>query len=245
VTGNSGSVGYYFTGSVRLKCESAISNGVLVRDTIYMNQTLGYLTASLKTVFNSPEWSLIGRGSIENFNQDLGGNGFRARTIVAANNLGRGGTGFEPSGRSTFGKEYVTSQGLSQGNYSNVFYKYKDGNILSELIDLATAASPTPEFYATSAINQQKTLTSPYLLFPNDRLVFSISKSRPHFFSTEVARPYTSGSIQHDVKLSTGSINITLYGSLISNGREFHDPLNQELSSDAIHEVVIGETKTW
>jgi len=245
VTGNSGSAGYYFTGSVRLKCESAISNGVLVRDTIYMNQTLGYLTASLKTVFNNPEWSLIGRGSIENFNQDLGGNGFRARTIVAANNLGRGGTGFEPSGRSMFGKEYVTSQGLSQGSYSNVFYKYKDGNILSELIDIATTASPTPEFYATSTINQQKTLTSPYLLFPNDRIVFSISKSRPYFFSTEVASPYTSGSIQHDVKLSTGSINITLYGSLVSNGREFHDPLNQELSSDAIHEVVIGETKTW
>jgi len=245
VTGVSGSDGYYFTGSVRLKCESAISNGVLVRDTIYMNQSVGYLTASLKSVFNSPEWSLVGRGSIENFNQDLGGNGFRARTIFAVNNLGRGGTGFEPSGRSLLGKEYVTSQGFAQGNYSNVFYKHKDENILSELINIATTASPTPEFYATSAVNQQKTLASPYLLFPNDRLVLSISKSRPYFFSTEAANPYTTGSIQHDVKLSTGSINITLYGSLVSNGTEFHDSLNQELSSDAIHEVVIGETKTW
>ena len=53
--------------------------------------------------------------------------------------------------------------------------------------------------------------------------------------------PYTMNKIQHDIKLTTGSINITLYGSLVSNGREFHDTLNQPLASDAIHEVVIGE----
>jgi hypothetical protein len=198
-------------------------------------------------LFNTPEWSLVGRGSIENFNQDPFGNGVRERTIIGVNNIGRGGTGFEPSGRSVFGKEYVTSQqGFSQGSYENVFYKYKDENTLSELIAIAIAPPYFPDtMMAHAIINQQKTLASPYLIFPNDRLILSISKSRPYFFSTEAANPYTTGSIQHDVKLSTGSINITLYGSLISNGREFHDPLNQELSSDAIHEVVIGETKTW
>ena len=35
------------------------------------------------------------------------------------------------------------------------------------------------------------------------------------------------------------------YGSLVAKGREFHDTLNQSLASDAVHEVVIGETKTW
>jgi hypothetical protein len=247
ISGTLGSGGYYFTGSIRLKCESSISNGVLVRDTIYINQTsrLDNTTGSLEILFNNKEWSLVGKGSIENFNQDPGGNGFRSRNIVGVNNIGRGGTGFEPSGRSIFGKEYVTSQDFSKNSYPNVFYKYKDGNTLQELVDIATSASPIPEFYATSVINRQTTLSSPYLIFPNDRLILSISKSRPYFFSTEVQHPYTTGSIQHDIKLSTGSINITLYGSLISNGSEFHDPLNQELSSNAIHEVVIGETKTW
>ena len=97
----------------------------------------------------------------------------------------------------------------------------------------------------TSLINKSTTKTSPYLLLPGDKLVLSVSKSRPVFFSTKISSPYTSGSIQHDIKLTTGSINITLYGSLVANGREFHDTLNQSLASDAVHEVVIGETKTW
>ena len=79
---------------------------------------------------------------------------------------------------------------------------------------------------------------------PGDKLVLSVSKSRPFFFSTLVPEPHTSGSIQHDIKLTTGSINITLYGSMVSYGREFHDPLNQELTTDAVHEVIVGETKT-
>lgn len=248
VNGTSSSNGYCFTGSIRLKCESAISNGVLVRDSIYLNHvTFQHMTGALEMLFKTPEWSLVGRGSIENFNQDPYGNGVRERTIIGVNNIGRAGTGFDPSGRSMFGKEHVTSQqGFSNGTYENVFFKYKDENTLSDLIAIATAPPYFPDnMTAHAVINQQKTLVSPYLLFPNDRLVLSISKSRPYFFSTEAANPYTTGSIQHDVKLSTGSINITLYGSLVSNGAEFHDPLNQELSSDAIHEVVIGETKTW
>ena len=32
-----------------------------------------------------------------------------------------------------------------------------------------------------------------------------------------------------------------MYGSLISDGREFHDTLNQPLTSDAIHEAIFGE----
>ena len=89
------------------------------------------------------------------------------------------------------------------------------------------------------------TKVSPYLLFPNDKLIMCISKSRPFFLSTEAPSPFTMNKIQHDIKLTTGSINITLYGSLVSNGREFHDTLNQQLSSDAIHDVVVGGTKTW
>jgi hypothetical protein len=240
----------FFTGTVQLNCEAAVSNGVLVRDTIYVthNYSVDFATASLERIFNTAQWGLSGRGSIENFNSDPNGNGFRERTIVGINNFGRGGSGFQPSGRSIFGKEYTTSQGINKDYYDNPFYLYKDANILNALVDLATASFSNPSyagFYATSLINQQVSKVSPYLLFPNDRLVLSVSKARPFFFSTDAARPYTSGSIQHDIKLSTGSINITLYGSLVANGAEYHDTLNQPLASEAVHEVVIGETKTW
>jgi hypothetical protein len=40
--------------------------------------------------------------------------------------------------------------------------------------------------------------------------------------------------------LMTGAVNVVLYGSLLREGKEFHDTLNQPLASDAIHEVVVG-----
>jgi hypothetical protein len=50
-----------------------------------------------------------------------------------------------------------------------------------------------------------------------------------------------SGSYQQDVQLITGSINITLYGSQVQEGVEFHDTLNQPLASDVCHELLGAE----
>ena len=259
VNGNLGSgTNYFFTGSVKLKCQSEVSNGTLIRDTVYINQSYqsapstvlfkDYTTGSLEMLFNDALWKVKPTGGGELFNpiSYLGYiGGYRFRYLSAVNNLGRGAAGFQPSGRSILGKEYVTTQGMSD-KFSNPFYLYKDANILSNLKSIVTNNPTNAQwFYATSLINKSTSKPSPYLLFPGDKLVLSISKSRPVFFSTNVSSPYTSGSIQHDIKLTTGSINITLYGSLVANGREFHDTLNQPLASDSIHEVVIGETKTW
>jgi len=234
---------YFFTGSVGLKCQASISNGALVRDAFYLTQNrLDYVTGALETIFNTPSWNLSGRGNTERFNTYSGG-GYRYRNIISVNNLGRGGTGFEPSGRSILGKEFTTAATQIQG-YDNPFYLYKDENTLSDLAHRARYGTYNT-IYLMSTISRQENKPSPYLVFPGDKLILSVSKSRPHFFSNQVSKPYTSGSIQHDIKLTTGSINITLYGSLVSNGQEFHDTLNQPLASDAIHEVVVGETKTW
>jgi hypothetical protein len=242
---------YSFTGSVTLKCQAQISNGVLSRDAFYITQaytdTGGGSSPSdavnaLELLFSSSAWPIAARGTgFEDFGASPG---FRVRSIVSVNNFGRGCSGFEPSGRSILGKEYSTTQGISTRFYDNPFYLYQGQSTLQNLKNIANGV-PDAVFYASSLISRQKSFASPYLVLPGDRLVLSVSKSRPVFFSTEISRPYTSGSIQHDIKLTTGSINITLYGSLVSNGREFHDTLNQSLASDAVHEVVIGETKTW
>ena len=234
---------YFFTGSVTLKCQASISNGVLVKDAFYLTQNrLDYVTGSLETIFGTPSWNLSGRGVREYLNSDSPGNKQRYRSIISVNNLGRGGTGFEPSGRSILGKEFTTSNQFN--GYDNPFYLYKDENTLSDLAHRARYGTYNT-IYLMSTISRQENKPSPYLVFPGDKLILSVSKSRPHFFSNQVSKPYTSGSIQHDIKLTTGSINITLYGSLVSNGQEFHDTLNQPLASDSIHEVVVGETKTW
>lgn len=259
----------FFTGNVKLKCEAAISNGVLIRDTFFIDHDRGsyvdYVTGSLEMLFNNKTWNIPRGNTAVPFNTTPGGGGggdyrgygSRELVLVNVNNFGRSCSGFEPSGRSILGKEYSSSR--LKGVYDNPFYKYN--NNIVKLDHLSTGpisetpqtvdeaiyelSQPAEAAIAISVIQRQENKVSPYLLFPNDKLIMCISKSRPFFLSTEAPSPFTMNKIQHDIKLTTGSINITLYGSLVSNGREFHDTLNQQLSSDAIHDVVVGGTKTW
>jgi hypothetical protein len=247
----------FFTGSVAVKCQAAISNGIIVRDTIYLNQE-GYLENSvipcLNDMFNTPVVPLypalkpLPNGvSVPYGGSDTEYLGFREKTIVGANNIGRGSTGFDPSGRSIFGKEFTIS---NEEFYKNAFYEHKDANTVSDITTKLNSVSPSvPKIFATQVFTKQHVLPSPYLVFPGDKLTLSVSKGRPFFYDSRISSPYTSGSAPfsdyfgHDIKLKTGSINITLYGSLISNGTEYHDVLNQPLASDAVHELFIGGTK--
>lgn len=243
----SGSYFYFYTGSVKLNCAAEISNGVLARDTICINQAYDFgsggdsdsAKSALNLLFSSSQWK-----NERPYTAFGGGNGFRERKIVSVNNFGRGCAGFVPSGRSILGKEYVTSQG-STDFYDNPFYLYQGATTLTDIKNaIGSYDDARGVVIASSVMNKSKSFTSPYLLLPGDKLVLAISKARPVFFSTLTSSPWTSGSIQHDIKLTTGSINITLYGSLVANGSEFHDTLNQPLASDAIHEVVVGGTNT-
>lgn len=250
--------GYFFTGSVMLKCQAEISNGILVKDAFYI--TAAYTGSggggfgggsgqrqdaydAITTLFSSSLWSA------DNIPTSITG-GTRKRTIMNVNNLGRAGIGFQPSGRSVLGKEYAAIQGDDVKYYTNPFGEYGTSAIAAALQSRIARATGSAGalVYATSVIARTKCRPSPYLIMPGDRLVLSVSKSRPVFFSTVATKSgityKTSGSIRHDIKLTTGSINITLYGSLVANGSEFHDTLNQPLASDAIHEVVIGGTNT-
>lgn len=250
--------GGFFTGSVKLSCQAAISNGITVRDTIFADYEGKFsvygLPAVVDYVFGPESWKAsvplgpLGSDPLSYFDESPDADhvrvyGFREKTIVGVNNLGRGATGLEQSARSIFGKEFVTDR---LTDYKNPFKAYDVngvGDYLSSLFDLDVVY---PKVYFTQVISKQKTSVSPYLVLPGDKLSLTVSKSRPFCFQGSVA----SGSLpfdplSHDIKLSTGSLNITLYGSLVSNGREFHDTLNQPLASDAIHETFIGGTKTW
>lgn len=263
----------FFTGSAKFKCIAAISNGVLIRDSVFIDQDPSSYSSNrvsaVTKMFKSPTFILNKTGSIQDFYSANypslpkdEGDGCKQTVLINVNNFSRSAIGFEPSGRSVLGKEYVTTQSRKNVNpdsYDNPFYLYSGSIVSLSHGSTGPVSEGAPEdveaiiqdfalnyrvMIMTHVVQKQKVNPSPYLLFPNDKLILSISKSRPFFLSTEALDPYTMNQIQHDIKLSTGSINITLYGSLISNGKEFHDTLNQPLSSDAIHEVVIGETKT-
>ena len=90
--------------------------------------------------------------------------------------------------------------------------------------------------YDVSIFNSNK--PSPYLVRPGDKFVLAISKTRPvisasghnvpdeqsitngYNFLTEL-RPLTGSISGHDVNLSTGSINITFYGSYVKEGKSY------------------------
>lgn len=100
-----------------------------------------------------------------------------------------------------------------------------------------------------------KTTKSPYLLYPEDNLVFCLNKHRSVAsddnndwdftaqaggdFGEDYANPLVLKA-SHDVTIPTGLFKITLYGSLIKEDREFHDTLNQRLETNEIYEE-IGE----
>ena len=92
------------------------------------------------------------------------------------------------------------------------------------------------------------TRTSPYVLMPTDHLIVGFSNP-PNLFPmvmngirdpafVKVAMDELALQEYNNVELSTGAGKITLFGSLIKDGEEYHELSNQPLTSDAIHEAL-------
>lgn len=228
---------YTFTGSVAAKCEAQVSNGVMVK--LEMRLTSSNANANRTGtigVFNTPTLDLI--TTVQQLSQSC--------NIAYINNIGRGGTGFEPSGRSIFGKEYAQSPLIGKKVANPFYYTGTMGGAMSPTFvgipaEFTSSINTGNTFKFLSLVSLEQSVSSPYLLLPNDKLILAVSKTRPAFFRSTNAVPYTEvASSAHDVQLITGSINIVLYGSLLRNETEYHDTNNTTLASDAIHETYIG-----
>ena len=85
---------------------------------------------------------------------------------------------------------------------------------------------------------------SPYVLYPTDKLVFGWQAAQPYDFkrvSDAGTGPHMSIAPEASEELPT-KMKITLYGSYLSDGKETHDPLDQKLTSNALHEALQFET---
>lgn len=245
VTPISSSAGYSFTGSVVAKCTALVSNGLLLD----CQRVFGVPASSipdrrtaLRELFAAPDIQ-TGYFAADTHAQYM--------SINSVSNFGRGSTGFDPSGRSVFGQEFAASQDLKkvQNRIRNPFYisgsnAAQTGSASGLPAQIDAAIQGDTKFRARAAIPLLTHKASPYLVYPGDKLILAISKTRPFLYAANTggvgAFGVVSGSRAHDIKLKNGSVSITLYGSLLQEGREYHDTLNQELSSDAIHEIVIG-----
>jgi hypothetical protein len=87
---------------------------------------------------------------------------------------------------------------------------------------------------------------APYFLLPTDKLVFCAVKQRmpaPGTLETYGSKTDIAGEpgvAADKLNLHVGDAKLTFFGSNVVNNKETHDTLNQELTSDAIHEAIMG-----
>jgi len=237
----------FHTGSIKIKSTASITNGCKLID--YAGGFISFIVSPQQKFKN-----LVTRKFSEEFFKSGNDSISDQVGLIGVDSFGRGMTGFSPSGGSIFGGEYTMANTGSfrlDGAMRNPFYIE---NVLDRqaLIDYVTQSLQLDtrnfftnplSFYFVSDIFLGASKSSPYLLYPGEKLILSVSKNRPSFRSFKidvdtVADPnadiygipsFISSSFYndmrglqgHDVQLSTGSINITLYGSYVRAGNSY------------------------
>lgn len=90
---------------------------------------------------------------------------------------------------------------------------------------------------------QRKTLDliSPYVIFPEDELIFGWQY--PLGGNMCQVGATTTSKNRRDHMTLFGNSNLKLIGSLVADKKEYHETINQNLSSNAIYENILGNEK--
>ena len=117
-----------------------------------------------------------------------------------------------------------------QRHQKNIGIELKETQITSSVALINQSSQPTSiESYSTS---------SPFLLLPGDSIVLGIEKCAGDYITAAGEEKSLSGSY---IKIKAEPASMTLYGSLIKENKEFHNTLNQDLTSNSVHEAYYGE----
>lgn len=112
------------------------------------------------------------------------------------------------------------------------------GNQLSSSFDYIDTLSG---FTRTITAGRENFRNSPYLLFPEDRLIFGwqvpLGKRIIDEGRTQAADGTVTG-FASELTIHPGVGKLIFYGSQLRENQEFHDTLNQPLTSPAIHEDI-------
>jgi len=94
-----------------------------------------------------------------------------------------------------------------------------------------------------NVINDQtsQSIISPYLLLPEDEIIFGLDAGICSMRLLDDGEGYLSNLTGSQLVISSKTCKVTFYGSLVKNTEEFHASLNQDLSSNSIHEVIGAE----
>jgi len=125
---------------------------------------------------------------------------------------------------------------------SNIFSKRKIKKTIDEY-PVVYSYDPAAQARAIDGVKVYEKLSeySPYLIFPEDEIIlgwqFPIPDQLIGLGGTTSSAVYTQMSLY-------GITNITLFGSQVKEGKEFHEPVNQNIGSNSVHEMIGSETVT-
>jgi len=83
---------------------------------------------------------------------------------------------------------------------------------------------------------EQLTFDAPYLIFPEDKLIFGWQYPMPRDLRFPKG---VSGNFPNSMKVKACSLK--MFGSQVKNNKEFHEGLNQNLTTNAVHETIGNE----
>ena len=215
---------YEFDGYVKLEMEAAVHGGIsfarndIATGSIYpRRRALSLLTSAsmpLRSEVTAPY------GSIANYQ----GSDTRTRVHVQQiSPISRGTSRFEFNGNSVLGRGFTAFN--LDAEVKNPLYIAPSSSLPSSIKSIIDSPS-----FTLDALMQYTTVdnyVSPYLIYPGDKLTFSISKTRPVIYFSNYLGVFQYGAYNltgshNGVILNTGSLDLTFYGSYIREGRSYN-----------------------
>lgn len=214
----------FFTGSVVVKSNVEVSNGIRVIHTRNLFGTPGIKDVSTYTYPTFEACMQFVSRSLDSTFVPLN-DGSSETILTGIDSFGRGMTGFSPSGGSIFGSEYVTANTdvitkdgrirntsyfsgskrntiLSTVSSSITFFNsggyYGGGNYLSYNIKI-------PTYYFIGSRRE-----SPYLIYPGEKITLAATKNRPTFLNFRANIPDLSSLTQGKAQILSSSFLMNL-----------------------------------
>lgn len=230
---------YFFDGNVRLQMEASIAGGVSFarNDRSLRTDTASHVTSNRNqaiTLLTTPVFSVKSEKLYNDKDSSSNATDYATRSprvhIQQISPLSRGSSGFEFNGNSILGGNIASYN--TEDNVKNPLYVGDSLSTSDYLIKITTDSQF--KFDAVSVYSTADSQPAPYLVMPGDKLTLAISKTRPVIKETRYVRQVPGGGPFKEfnnylltgshgtVQLSTGSINITIYGSYVRNGVEYN-----------------------
>jgi hypothetical protein len=97
-------------------------------------------------------------------------------------------------------------------------------------------SDPAFDEYSTPNAGQQS-IPSPYLLYPEDEIVFGF-EANPCLSSWTLDNTYVTELTSSQMTIESGPACVVFYGSILRDEKPIDYELNQQLTTDSVHEVI-------